>query len=192
MMNEPLLCQSPALRRFRISLNACISVTLLMALAPPTRSHAAEIGETNWPQFRGPNAAGVSTNPHLPDRWTAATNVAWKADLPGRSSSSPVAWGNRVFLTAVVNSGESEPPKKGLYFGGDPPGTAPVRASLEGALPGPPDGSASMGKDSSSRYAANGHPLEEQLWRGDARDGWGAGLRTVRQRRRFCLHGGWQ
>ena len=75
----------------------------------------------NWPQFRGPNASGVSTNANLPDQWSATENVAWKADLPGRSWSSPIVWGNRVFLTAVVNSGESEAPKKGLYFGGERP-----------------------------------------------------------------------
>ena len=61
----------------------------------------------NWPQFRGPNASGVSTNINLPDKWSATDNVAWKTDLPGRSWSSPIVWGDRVFLTAVVSSGES-------------------------------------------------------------------------------------
>jgi len=75
----------------------------------------------NWPQFRGPNASGISTNSNLPDKWSATENVAWKTDLPGRSWSSPIVWGNHVFLSAVVNSGESEAPKKGLYFGGDRP-----------------------------------------------------------------------
>jgi outer membrane protein assembly factor BamB len=79
------------------------------------------VASDHWPQFRGPNAAGVSTNAHLPDTWSATDNVAWKTDLPGRSWSSPIVWGERVFLTAVVNSGESEAPKKGLYFGGDRP-----------------------------------------------------------------------
>lgn len=82
---------------------------------------AALAGEPNWPQFRGPHAAGVSTNAGLPDTWSATENVAWKTDLPGRSWSSPIVWGNRVFLTAVVNSGTSEEPKKGLYFGGNRP-----------------------------------------------------------------------
>ncbi len=65
--------------------------------------------------------AGVSTNADLPDTWSATENVAWKTDLPGRSWSSPIVWGQRVFLTTVVNLGESEPPKKGLYFGGERP-----------------------------------------------------------------------
>ena len=77
--------------------------------------------QTHWPQFRGPNSAGISTNLNLPDRWSATLNVAWKADSPGRSWSSPIIWGDRVFLTAVVTAGETEAPKKGLYFGGERP-----------------------------------------------------------------------
>jgi outer membrane protein assembly factor BamB len=73
----------------------------------------------NWPQFRGPQAAGVSTNANLPNKWSATEHVAWKTDLPGRSWSSPIVWGDRVFLTSVDNQGESEAPKKGLYFGGE-------------------------------------------------------------------------
>jgi outer membrane protein assembly factor BamB len=73
----------------------------------------------NWPQFRGHDAAGVSANTSLPDQWSATDNIAWKTDLPGRSWSSPIVWGGKVFVTAVVNLGESEPPKKGLYFGGE-------------------------------------------------------------------------
>jgi outer membrane protein assembly factor BamB len=83
------------------------------------QSSAAAAGDMNWPQFRGPNASGVGHNPDLPDKWSSSENVAWKTDLPGRSWSSPIVWGNQVFLTAVVNLGESETPKKGLYLGGN-------------------------------------------------------------------------
>ncbi len=92
---------------------------IFLALSGPSK--AAAPADSNWPQFRGPKAAGISMNPGLPDKWSATENVSWKTDLPGRSWSSPIVWGNRVFLTAVVNSGESEPPKKGLYFGGERP-----------------------------------------------------------------------
>lgn len=73
----------------------------------------------NWPQFRGPDAMGVADNPDLPDRWSTNENVAWKIEVPGRGWSSPIVSGERVFLTAVVSEGEMEPPKKGLYFGGE-------------------------------------------------------------------------
>ena len=69
--------------------------------------------------------AGLSTNANLPDRWSATENVAWKTQIPGRGWSSPIAWGDRVFLTTVVGQGDSEMPKKGLYRGGDRPNAAP-------------------------------------------------------------------
>jgi len=73
----------------------------------------------NWPQFRGPGALGVADHPSLPDRWSTNENVAWKAEVPGRGWSSPIVWGERVFVTTVVSGGEVEPAKKGLYFGGE-------------------------------------------------------------------------
>ncbi len=79
--------------------------------------------EENWPQFRGPGARGVVADraAELPVHWSATENIAWKTGIPGRGWSSPIVWGNRVFLTTVVNLGETEPPKKGLYFGGNRP-----------------------------------------------------------------------
>lgn len=72
-----------------------------------------------WPQFRGLQARGIAEDANLPDHWSATDNVAWKRDIPGRGWSSPIVWNDRVFVTTVVNSGESEEPKKGLYFGGE-------------------------------------------------------------------------
>lgn len=77
--------------------------------------------EQNWPQFRGLGATGVSENSGLPHRWSETENVEWKAELPGRGWGAPVVWGDTVFLTSVVNSGNTEPLRKGLYFGGDRP-----------------------------------------------------------------------
>jgi outer membrane protein assembly factor BamB len=74
-----------------------------------------------WPQFRGPGSAGLGVNARLPDSWSSTENVEWKTAIEGRGWSSPVVWGDRVFLTTVVNTGETEPPKKGLYFGGERP-----------------------------------------------------------------------
>jgi outer membrane protein assembly factor BamB len=88
--------------------------TALAELAPADANIVAQ-----WPQFRGPDARGVAAGGNLPDRWSATENVAWKTDVPGRGWSSPVVWGNRIFLTTVVNKGMSEEPKKGLYFGGE-------------------------------------------------------------------------
>ena len=83
---------------------------------------ADDSGQTNWPQFRGTDATGVSRNSGLPDRWSASENVEWKVELPGRGWGSPIVWGDSIFLSTVINSGETETLKKGLYFGGDRPG----------------------------------------------------------------------
>jgi outer membrane protein assembly factor BamB len=77
-----------------------------------------------WPQFRGPQSIGVVEDPQLPDKWSATENVAWKTEVPGMGWSSPIVWGDRIFVTSVISSAEIEAPKKGLYFGGnriDPP-----------------------------------------------------------------------
>ncbi len=95
---------------------------LLTALVICTSARGGEAdADANWPQFRGPGARGISTNTQLPDRWSATENVAWKKDIPGRSWSSPIVWGENVFLLTAVSSSETEPAKKGLYLGGERP-----------------------------------------------------------------------
>lgn len=79
------------------------------------------VAQVNWPQFRGEQATGVATNSNLPTMWSATQNVAWKTTVPGFGWSSPVVWGDQIFVTSVVRDGEVEPPKKGLYFGGERP-----------------------------------------------------------------------
>lgn len=73
----------------------------------------------NWPRFRGAYGRGIAADPRVPDTWSATENVEWKTDIPGRGWSSPVVWGDRVFLTTVVSAEEMEAAKKGLYFGGE-------------------------------------------------------------------------
>jgi outer membrane protein assembly factor BamB len=75
--------------------------------------------EARWSQFRGGAAGGVAEGRNLPETWDTSKNVVWKADIPGRGWSSPIVWGERIFVTSVVPEGKSEPPKKGLYFGGN-------------------------------------------------------------------------
>ena len=78
--------------------------------------------DDNWPQFRGPGASGVSANSGLPDTWSATERVAWKTAIPGRGWSSPIVWGEKIFITAAIKEGgELEPIKKGLYMGGNRP-----------------------------------------------------------------------
>ncbi len=95
-----------------------ISLGLLLCLSVSTSLHAAD---NNWPQFRGPLATGVSDNPALPDTWSATENVLWRAEVPGRGWSSPIVWGDQVFITTVTNDQETREKVKqrGLYLGGN-------------------------------------------------------------------------
>lgn len=58
-----------------------------------------------WPQWRGPQATGVSSTANPPLEWSETRNIRWKVEIPGRGSSSPVVWGDRVFVTTAVPSG---------------------------------------------------------------------------------------
>jgi len=57
----------------------------------------------NWPSWRGPTSNGISTEQSVPTKWDV-TNVAWKIPLPGPAGSTPVVWGDRIFLTSVDGS----------------------------------------------------------------------------------------
>ena len=74
-----------------------------------------------WPQFRGPGSTGVSESTKLPDTWSTTEHVRWKTPIRGEGWSSPIAWGNRVFVTAVVPTETTETPQRGLYLKGERP-----------------------------------------------------------------------
>ena len=69
-----------------------------MAVTLPTATAAAE----EWPAWRGPRGDGTSTETGVPLRWSADENVAWKTPIPGKGHSSPVVWGDRVFVTTCI------------------------------------------------------------------------------------------
>lgn len=75
----------------------------------------------SWPSFRGPVASGVAEGQNLPDHWNAKTgeNVLWRTPIPGLAHSSPVVWGNRVFVTSAVSSDPKATFRPGLYGDGD-------------------------------------------------------------------------
>ena len=68
---------------------------------------AGAVNAQNWPQFRGPNTQGHSAETSLPLKWSATENIAWKTGLPGESWSSPIVWGDRVFVTTATDAGVS-------------------------------------------------------------------------------------
>jgi outer membrane protein assembly factor BamB len=81
---------------------------------------AADAG-LDWPQFRGPNASGVSKSERIPIEWGEGKNQKWKKPLPGLAWSSPIVVNGMVIVTTAASDKPPEAPKKGLYFGGERP-----------------------------------------------------------------------
>lgn len=86
-------------------------ILILVALACVASTTAAD-----WPGFRGPHGNGVADEKTLPLRWGPDENVAWKVALPGPGASSPVVWGDRVFVTASTGVKASELVRHVLCF----------------------------------------------------------------------------
>jgi len=72
--------------------------TSLMALVLGASTVSAA---ENWPQWRGPGSQGISNEAALATEWSATKNIAWKTELPA-GHSSPIVWGDRIFLTSAV------------------------------------------------------------------------------------------
>ena len=85
----------------------CVSITVALVsgvlLALPGVSAAQP-----WPQFRGFEAGVAADDPALPDTWSETENVVWVTDIPGQGWSSPVVWGDHIFVTTAMSS-DSEP-----------------------------------------------------------------------------------
>ena len=99
--------------------------------------------------FCGASAAALSQQP-LPLTWDAKKNVLWQADVPGRGWSSPVVWGDRVFVTAVVND-KTPPPRPGLYIQDLHRQDSAGRACLEGRIASTSRRARSSGRRRSTR-----------------------------------------
>jgi outer membrane protein assembly factor BamB len=82
----------------RIVLAVLVGLAALVALP---RAQTADTARY-WPQWRGPHAKGVSHSANPPLRWSESENILWKVVVPGRGSSSPVVWGERLFMTTAV------------------------------------------------------------------------------------------
>src|SRR5262245_5818626 len=78
-------------------------------------AHTEAAEPVHWPQFRGNAGSGLADSSTLPTRWSTTENVAWVAELPGRGWSSPIVWGDRVYVTTAVNAGRFKAPSTGIY-----------------------------------------------------------------------------
>lgn len=84
-------------------LRQSISSTLLFAFAfMLPGSFLKTSNAADWPQWRGPMGTGVSSEKNVPAEWSSNKNIKWKTPIPGRSHSSPIVFGHRIFLTTAI------------------------------------------------------------------------------------------
>src|SRR5271169_2041543 len=90
---------------------AVLSIAVFSIASAP-----AVAADSDWPQFRGPAASGVATG-SPPVEWNGESgkNILWKAEIPGLGHSSPIIWGDRMFVTSAVPEAGESPLKVGLY-----------------------------------------------------------------------------
>ena len=70
---------------------------------------AQDSDQAHWPQWRGPSFNGMARG-DAPTAWSDTSNIKWKADIPGRGHSTPVIWGDKVFVTTAIPTGKPAPP----------------------------------------------------------------------------------
>ena len=90
---------------------------LFWCIALASSAFSSDNASHEWPQWRGPLSTGVAPFADPPTTWSESQNVRWKTELPGRGHSSPVVWGERIFLTTAVAYGDAMPPPVGIRPG---------------------------------------------------------------------------
>jgi len=85
--------------------------------AAPTPRAIVRLAPRNWPSFRGEGAAGVADGQGAPAEWDVESgkNIRWKTAIPGMANSSPIVWGDRIFVTTAISGGGDETFRSGLY-----------------------------------------------------------------------------
>ncbi len=105
-----------------------LPAAILLACPLVAAAFASDAPETNWPRFRGPGASGIAEGHKVPVSWSLDTRagLAWRTPVPGLAHSSPVVWGDSVFLTTAVSASGAPPLKVGLYGDIEPVPTEPL------------------------------------------------------------------
>jgi outer membrane protein assembly factor BamB len=82
-----------------------LAVATVFALILFATGTWAASGEDYWPTWRGPHATGAATHGNPPVTWSESENVRWKIEIPGKGQSSPVIWGNKLFVQTAIDTG---------------------------------------------------------------------------------------
>ena len=96
---------------------------------------AGSVSAADWPEWRGPTHNGMASG-DAPLNWSDSENIKWRVAIPGRGHSSPVVWGDKVFLTTAIPTAPT-PPEELRRPGGPGPGPGPGRPPRP---PGGPEG----------------------------------------------------
>ena len=89
-------------------LRTVATLSLMLGWTLPVGAQPAG-AERYWGQWRGPEATGVARHADPPLTWSETEHVAWKVEVPGRGSASPIVWGDKVFLLTAVPVGDPVP-----------------------------------------------------------------------------------
>jgi outer membrane protein assembly factor BamB len=87
---------------------AITALCLFFVMLAPLPAESPSEYEMYWPQWRGPSGNGVAASSDPPVEWSESKNVKWKTAIPGKGSSSPIIWGDSIFVTSAVPTGVGE------------------------------------------------------------------------------------
>lgn len=96
-------------------------VAILLLILFGTSLPAQVRRQNPWSSFRGSHASGIAEGQGLPEKWDGqkGINIKWKTKIPGLAHSSPIVWGDRVFVTTAISSAGRDSFRPGLYGDGD-------------------------------------------------------------------------
>jgi outer membrane protein assembly factor BamB len=119
----------------KTTLGALLVASLVVVISAPAARAATTAepaaatttrAESNWPQWRGPLASGAAPTADPPITWGEGRNVRWKVKLPGRGTSTPIIWGDSIFIQAAIPTGKAA----------DGAAAAPAAPRTAGPVPG--------------------------------------------------------
>jgi outer membrane protein assembly factor BamB len=87
-----------------------LAMTSLLA-APMDVERGEDDARHAWAQWRGPLGTGVALNAQPPVEWSEIKNIRWKNEIPGKGHSTPIVWGDHIFLTTAIPFGEAVKPR---------------------------------------------------------------------------------
>ena len=102
------------------------SVALALLAIPAVLAAAPDPAGSQWPQWRGPLQNGIAPEARPPVSWSESSNVAWKVRIPGSGTSTPIIWGNQIFIQTAISAGT------GAAAAGAKPETPAPAAPAEG------------------------------------------------------------